>query len=520
MRVRTRLVLADALAPDGVSILSADETLQVEDYSGRSRAELKEALAGASGLIVRSGTQADAELIAAGESLRVIGRAGVGLDNIDVDAATRQGVAVLNAPAGNTVSTAELAFALLLSAARRIPAADRSVRDGEWDRKAFHGSQLAGKSLGVIGAGRIGAEVILRARAFGMRVMVADPYMTTDRAADLSVELLELEDMLPRADYVTLHVPLTRETAGLMDARRIGMLKSSAILVNAARGGIVDEGALAAVDVFDREPLAADHPLRDAPNLVMTPHLGAATHDAQRKVAIEIAEAVRAALVDGDYSAAINMPPSLPRDRDHLVPVLDLAERLGSIVAVVTDGGVNELSVRYGGEVARGLRLITSSVLVGLLRGRIEATPNLINALLLARERGIIVSRTRVGEVSDYRGLVEVSVEAGGERHTVSGGVEPDGELRLLRVDHYHVDVAPRGNLLIVRNADSPGVIGEVGTRLGTAGVNIAEFHHVRDLETREALAVLALDERPDADLLDNLRAIPSVRYVGEIRLD
>jgi D-3-phosphoglycerate dehydrogenase len=372
MRVRTRLVLADALAPDGVSILSADETLQVEDYSGRSRAELKEALAGASGLIVRSGTQADAELIAAGESLRVIGRAGVGLDNIDVDAATRQGVAVLNAPAGNTVSTAELAFALLLSAARRIPAADRSVRDGEWDRKAFHGSQLAGKSLGVIGAGRIGAEVILRARAFGMRVMVADPYMTTDRAADLSVELLELEDMLPRADYVTLHVPLTRETAGLMDARRIGMLKSSAILVNAARGGIVDEGALAealqegrlagaAVDVFDREPLAADHPLRDAPNLVMTPHLGAATHDAQRKVAIEIAEAVRAALVDGDYSAAINMPPSLPRDRDHLVPVLDLAERLGSIVAVVTDGGVNELSVRYGGEVARGLRLIRSA---------------------------------------------------------------------------------------------------------------------------------------------------------------
>ena len=531
MSDRPRVVLADAIAPEGVAILEADRRLQVEDYSTRSRVDLERGLAGATGLIVRSGTQADAALFAAAESLKVVGRAGVGLDNIDVEAATRRGVAVMNAPAGNTVSTAELAFALLLSAARRIPAADRSLRAGEWDRKAFRGAQLSGRTLGVVGAGRIGTEVIQRARAFGMKVIVADPYMTEERARDLYVDLMELDDMLPRVDFLTLHVPLTEETAGLLDADRIGRLQPHAVLVNAARGGMLDEAALAsalregrlaaaALDVYAIEPLPEQHPLREAPNLVLTPHLGAATHDAQRQVAIEIAASVRAALLEGDYRAALNMPPYDPGDRDRLRPVLDLAERMGSVLGEVTQGGVNEVSVRYGGEVQRGLRLISSAVLIGLWRVRLDASPNLINALPLARERGISVSRSRVGEVTGYRGTLEVSARGGDEVHVVTGGMEGDGGLRLLRIDGYHVEVEPRGHLLIFKNRDVPGVVGEVGTRLGAAGVNIAEFHQARDSETGESLAVLSLDERLSSDLLADLRSIPSIRYARGVRLD
>ncbi len=531
MSDKPRLVLADALAPEGVEILEADSRLQVEDYSDRSRTELEKGLAGAMGLIVRSGTQADADLIEAGDSLRVIGRAGVGLDNIDVEAATRRGIAVMNAPAGNTVSTAELAFALLLAAARRILAADRSMRAGQWDRKTYRGAQLAGKILGVIGAGRIGVEVIRRARAFGMKVIVADPYLTHERACDLDVELVELDDMLPRVDFLTLHVPLNPETEALMNEERIARLRPHAILVNASRGGIVDEEALAralsegrlsgaAMDVYAVEPLPAEHPLRDAPNLVLTPHLGAATHDAQREVAIEIAAAVRAALVDDDYGAAVNMPPYLPRDHERLRPVLDLAERLGLVLGEVTEAGVSEVSVRYGGEVPRGLRLISSAVLIGLWRVRLDTSLNLINALPLARERGIAVSRSRMGEVTGYRGILEVSVRAGEEVHVVTGGIESDGDLRLLRIDGYHVEVEPRGHLLIFKNRDEPGVVGDVGTRLGAAGVNIAEFHQARDLDTGESLAVLSLDEALTSAVLLDLRAIPAILYARGIRLD
>lgn len=531
MNDRHRVVVADALAPEGMAILEADGLLEVVDCSGCSRAELEAGLAGAVGLIVRSGTQADERLLAAGENLRVVGRAGVGLDNIDVDAATRRGVAVMNAPAGNTVSTAELAFALLLSAARRIPAADRSLREGRWDRKAFRGAQLSGKTLGVVGAGRIGAAVVQRARAFGMRVVVADPYMTEERASDMYVELMDLDDMLPVVDFLTLHIPLTPETKGLLDANRIRLLQPHAILVNAARGGIVDEPALAAalregrlgaaaLDVYDSEPLPPGHPLRDAPNLVLTPHLGAATSDAQREVAIEIAVAVRAALLEGDYGSAVNMPPYDPADRDRLRPVLDLAERIGSVLGEVIQGGVGEVSVRYGGEVQRGLRLISSAVLIGLWKVRLDFKPNLINALPLARERGISVSRSRVGEVTGYRGMIEVSARAGDEVHVVSGGVEGDGGLRLLRVDGYHVEVEPRGHLLIFRSRYVPGIVGEVGTRLGAAGVHVSEFHQARNAETGESLAVLSLDEPLETDVLDDIRSLPSMLYARGVRLD
>jgi D-3-phosphoglycerate dehydrogenase len=278
--------------------------------------------------------------------------------------------------------------------------------------------------------------------------------------------------------------------------------------------------AAAALDVYEVEPLPAGHPLREAPNLVLTPHLGAATHDAQREVAIEIAAAVRAALLERDFSAAVNMPPYDRGDRDRLRPVLDLAERLGSVLGEVAQGGVSEVTVRYGGEVQRGLRLISSAVLIGLWKGRLDASPNLINALPLARERGISMSRSRVGEVTGYRGMLEVSAVAGKEVHAVSGGVENDGGLRLLRIDGYHVEVEPRGHLLIFKNRDAPAVVGEVGTLLGSAGVKISEFHQARDPQTGESLAVLSLDEALASDVLADIRSLPAVLYARAVRLD
>jgi hypothetical protein len=254
--------------------------------------------------------------------------------------------------------------------------------------------------------------------------------------------------------------------------------------------------------------------------MVLTPHLGAATHDAQREVAIEIATSVRAALLDGDYSAAVNMPPFARGDRDRLRPVLDLAERLGSVLGEVIQGGISEVSIQYGGEVQRGLRLISSAVLIGLWKVRLDSSLNLINALPMARERGISVSRARMGEVTGYQGMLEVTARSADEVHLVTGGVEADGQLRLLRIDGYHVEVAPSGYLLIFRNRDEPGVVGEVGTRLGAAGVNIAEFHQARDPETGDSLAVLSLDDRPGKDLLDDLRAIPAIQYARGVRLD
>ena len=306
-----RLVLADPLSTEGLKILEESTGIMVEDLSHLSREELKQRVPGAAGLVVRSRTLVDRELIEAAAGLEVIGRAGVGTDNIDLEAATRRGVAVLNAPAGNTLSTAELTFGLLLAAARGIPTADRSMHEGRWERSAVRGAQLSGKTLGVVGAGRIGTEVVHRAKAFGMNVLVADPYLSPERVSDLGVELVSLDELLERSDYVTLHIPLTDESRMIMDARRIASMRPDAVLINAARGGLVDESALAnalregklkaaALDAFETEPLPEDHPLRSVPNLVMTPHIGAATPEAQREISLEIAAAMRDALLDGD----------------------------------------------------------------------------------------------------------------------------------------------------------------------------------------------------------------------------
>ncbi len=526
-----RLVLADPLSIEGVQILEDSTGITVEDLSNLSREDLERRVPGAAGLVVRSRTTVDRELIEAAEGLEVIGRAGVGTDNIDLEAATRRGVVVLNAPAGNTLSTAELTFGLLLAAARGIPTADRSIREGRWERKAVRGAQLSGKTLGVVGAGRIGSEVIHRAKAFGMNVLVADPYLSAERISDLGGEAVSLDVLVAQSDYVTLHVPLTDESRSLMDARRIESMRPDAVLINAARGGLVDEVALAealrdgrlraaGLDVYETEPLPFDHPLRSAPNLVMTPHIGAVTPEAQREIAIEIAWAMRKALLNGDLSGAVNVPSSGIRDHDHLRPVLELGSRLGSVAAELIDTGPDRIVVRFAGVMQSGLRLVASSVVEGVLKGSLAGPLNSVNSLLVAEDRGIEVVRSRIKPLADHLAWIEVGVGFETRELTISGALRADGTSTLIRVGPYPVNVNPRGVLLFVWNRDVPGVIGRVGTLLGNADVNIGEFHQSRDAERGESLSVIGLDAQLPVEVLEELGELADVLDVRLVRLD
>ncbi len=532
VRVETkRVVIADSLSAEGVEILTAADGLEVVDVSGRGRNSLLEVIRDARGLIVRSGTRVDAALLEAAEQLEVIGRAGVGVDNIDLEAATRRGIAVLNAPGANTSSTAEFAMALLLTVARRVAEADRSLRAGRWERKALRGRQLRGNVLGIVGSGRIGTEVARRARAFGMRVLAYDPYLSQERATDEGIELVELADLLGRSDFVTLHVPLTDQTRGMIGVAELALMKPTAMLINAARGGIVDEQALAvaleqrklagaAVDVFAQEPMPDAHPLRQAPNLVLTPHVGAATVEAQRQVALEIARGVRDALVSGDLTSALNVPPIDPEDRARLEPLLELGRRLGVVLAAITDGRCGRLEIRYAGSMSRVLRPLAAASLEGYLRSTVAAPLNLVNALAIAEERNIDVARVHRRRIADYANFVELTATGGANDHVVGGALLEEGHRRLTRIDEFHVDAVPRGNLVLVKNRDVPGVIGEVGSYLGHAKVNIAEYHLARTEAGGEALGVIRTDAPLPPALLDALAGLPSVIAVRQVALD
>ncbi|HEX7048871.1 MAG TPA: phosphoglycerate dehydrogenase, partial [Longimicrobiales bacterium] len=500
-----RVLIADALKPEGLAPLRADGRIEVVERTGLKGDELAQALIGFDAVIVRSATRITRESLALADRLRVIGRAGVGVDNIDVAAATEKGIAVLNAPSGNTISAAELAFALLLSLVRQVPAADRSMKTGEWDRKRFTGVELNGKTLGLVGAGRIGGAVASRARAFGMRVVAYDPYLSEERARSLEIELAPLDEVLARADVLSLHTPLTETTAGLIDAEALARLRPGAYLVNAARGGVVDEAALtealtsgrlagAALDVFEHEPLPADHPLRSLDNVVLTPHLGAATTEAQQNVAVEVAEAVRAALLEDDLSRAVNAPAIGGAEMRRLRPLLDLAERLGTLAAALSDGGIANVEVRYAGGSEAALRPLTAAVLVGLLTEILgRGAVNFVNAAHLAESRGIEVRRTRTAPHGDYAEYVEVCLGDGDEPRRIAGALLAEGFPRIVRIDRFRVDVVPRGAFVVLRNRDVPGVIGRVGTLLGQAGVNIAEYHQARLEPGGDALAVVSV---------------------------
>jgi D-3-phosphoglycerate dehydrogenase len=522
-----RVLVADAIAADGLAPLREDARFELVTKPGLSGEALAAAMADVDAVLVRSATKITRDSLAKAERLKVIGRAGVGVDTIDVEAATEKGIAVLTAPSGNTISACELTFALLLALVRRVPAADRSMHDGAWDRKSFGGVELYGKTLGLVGAGRIGGEVAKRARAFGMRVLVYDPYLTDERARALDAQLTTLDDVLARADVISLHVPLTESTQGLIGRERLAKMKRGALVVNAARGGVIDESALvdalrekriggAALDVFEQEPLPKDHPLRTLDNVVLTPHLGASTEEAQQNVALEIAEAVRAALADGDFSRAGS------EEMRRLRPLLELAERLGRLASTMADGAPQMVEVRYaGGADEEALGPLAAFALVGLLSAIVGRTNvNFVNASHLANARGLEVRRTRLGPHPAFAEFVELRTTTREREVRVSGALLGGGHPRIVRIGEYHVDIVPTGTLVILRNRDVPGVIGRVGTLLGNAGINIGEYHQARLEAGGEAIAAISVDGRLDAEVVERLRALPEVIDARQAQLD
>lgn len=530
--VQFRVFVADAISADGLAPLREDPRFELVERPGLKGDDLAQAMADADAVIVRSSTRITAESLQQGGRLKVIGRAGVGVDNIDVDAATARGIAVLNAPSGNTISAAELAFALILSCVRRIPAADRSMKSGEWDRKTFNGSELYGKTLGLVGAGRIGGEVARRARAFGMRVIAHDPYLPADRAEALEIELCELDQVLARADVLSLHVPLTEKTEGLIGSAQLAQMKRGAYVINAARGGVLDEAALAdavrsghiagaGLDVFAEEPLPAENPLRALQGAVLTPHLGAATEEAQLNVAVEIAEAVRAALADGDLSRAVNAPAIGGEEMRRLRPLLHLAERLGRIAAVIAPGAAEHVAVRYSGPVEVAVRPIAAAAVTGVLRHVVGAGAiNMVNALHIAEARGVETERGRVGAHGPYEEFLELRLRTGDGEARVAGAVVAGRHPRIVRINRYRIVVRPQGSLMILQNRDVPGVIGRVGTLLGEAGINIAEYHQARMQAGEEALAAVSVDGVVPDVVMDALRRLPDVLSVAQVDLD
>jgi D-3-phosphoglycerate dehydrogenase len=526
-----KVLIADAISQRGVDELSRDDELDVAIKTGLSEEELVQVIPPFSALVVRSQTKVTAKILNAGAKLRVIGRAGVGVDNVDVETATRRGVVVLNAPGGNTVSTAEHAFSLLLAVARKIPQADANVRSKNWDKKNFEGVELYNKTLGVIGMGRIGSELSRRAIAFGMRVVAYDPYLSVTRARSLQVELVdELDDLLTSADFISLHTPLTAETRHIVDAERLKKTKRGVRIINCARGGLIDEAALvqalqdghvagAALDVFEIEPLPADSRLRGAPNVVLTPHLGASTVEAQESVGIEIAQSVRAALLEGTIRNAVNMPNLDAKTLAIIGPHLRFGEKLGRFLSQIAPKRAESLNINYSGKVNEAdTTAITRAVLKGFLQIAGGNEVNEVNAPAFAETLGLKVTESRLSAPGDYTDMLEVSAVAEGKNVSIGGaffGATP----RIVSINSRPVEARPHGVVLVLENTDRPGMVGRIGTLLGEHGVNIATMSLSRNQAGGKALTVLNLDTTPSEELLTQIRASEDIHSAQVIQL-
>lgn len=525
-----RILVAEAIAPEGVEALRSRHEVDVR--TGLSPDELRKAVADYDALIVRSGVEVDAGLIAAGTKLQVIGRAGVGVDNVDLDAATRAGITVVNAPTGNTIAAAEHTIALLLALARRVPAADASLRRGEWSRSKLQGVQLRGRTLGIVGLGKIGMAVAERARGFGMTLLGCDPFVTAEQASLRGVELVPLETLLARSDAVTVHVPLTRGTTGLIDAKAIAQMKPGAFVLNVARGGIVDEAALAyalsegrlggaGIDVFENEPPTGS-PLLEAPNAVLTPHLGASTVEAQVAVAEEIAEQVLDVLDGRPAQFAVNAPLLSAEAEQTIGPYLPLAETLGRFLAQFARGGVGTLTVELAGDLARTESgPVTAAALRGLLETSTTERVNLVNAAILAKGRGISVVERKTADAAGFSAAITLQASASGSHRAEAavGGTLAGGEMRIVRLNAYRLDMAAEDRMLITRHQDRPGTIGRLGQLLGRADVNISSMHVARTAPRADALMVVSVDEDVSPELEAAIRADEGVLDLWTIRL-
>jgi D-3-phosphoglycerate dehydrogenase len=520
---RFRVLVADTLSPEGIKILESEPQLAVEVKTGLTPSQLAEVIGSYDAMIVRSASKVTAEVIAKADRLRVIGRAGVGLDNVDLEAATKRGIIAMNVPAGNTISAAEHTFSLMLSIARRIPQADASMRNGKWERSKFVGTELFGKTLGVVGLGKIGSELAKRARAFGMRVIAFDPFLSEAQAQQLEVQSVPLAQVFKDADFISVHTPLTPQTRHMVGEKELASMKKSAYLVNCARGGIIDEAALhkaltggtiagAALDVFEQEPADPTNALFKTPNCVVTPHLGASTEEAQLNVAIEIARQVADCLLGRGIRNAANMPSIDPRTLQVLQPYVTLGEKLGGLASQLLGGQVSEVRITYVGEMTgHDTAPITLAILKGLLQPMVGENVNYVNASFLASERGIKVVEAKSSRAEEFANMVAVEVLCDGQSLAVQGTLSARREPRLVRIDRFAVEVAPVGYLLIIKNKDLPGLIGQVGSLLGDAGVNIAGMSNGRETPGGDAITVVNVDDPIPAKVLEQLKTLKSV---------
>lgn len=525
-----RVLVSDKLSEAGLDVLREAADIELEYRPGMSEDELCDVIGQYDGLIIRSGTQVTPRVVDAADKLRVIGRAGIGVDNVDIAAASRRGIVVMNTPTGNSVTTAEHALALLSALARKVPQAVASMRSGKWEKSKFQGREIASKTLGIIGLGNIGRIVADRAQGLKMKVIGVDPVMSSDRCTELGIELVDIEELLRRADFITIHAPLTPETKGLIDDEAFDKMKDDALLVNAARGGIVDEKALvraiqsgkiagAALDVFEKEPIAPDSPLLQLDNVLCTPHLGASTSEAQERVAVEIAEQAVGYLKLGIVKNAVNVPALPPEIAERLAPYLEVAKGLGRILGQLDPVDVRELRVTCTGEAGElGVTPIARAALAGFLEHHLEEPVNPISAPYEAQARGI-----RLAEVKEASALYSaaVTVTVNGEKgsHTATGIPGRGGESRLVALEGYEIDAVLEGSIILMRNLDRPGVIGSVGTLLGNRGINVSRMQVGLDEKTRQAVALYNVDTAVGEDVLDELRQIENVSSVLYLRL-
>tara|TARA_Y100001968_G_scaffold183133_1_gene167728 strand:- start:2886 stop:4475 length:1590 start_codon:yes stop_codon:yes gene_type:complete len=528
----TKVLVSDPIDQAGIDILS--QVAQVDQNLGIAPDNLKQIIGQYDALMIRSGTKVTSEIIDKAENLRIIGRAGVGVDNVDVSAATKKGILVVNSPGGNTIAAAEHALAMLLALSRHIPQAHASMTAGSWQRKKFVGNELYKKVLGVVGLGKIGSHVAKVANAMGMEVIAFDPFVSLDRAQQMQVQLSEINDLFKKADYVTLHLPRTKETENLVNSEMLASMKPNARIVNCARGGIIDESALAqalnsgviagaALDVYSNEPLIEDSPLRSVEKgLILTPHLGASTQEAQENVAIDVAEQIRDVLLGLPSRSAVNIPGLSAEIMDSLKPHLQLAETLGLFLTQLSKGQIQKIEVRLQGEFAQhpSQPLVIAS-LKGVLTNALGDRINYVNASLEAKARGIDVVEVKEEAKPEFSGGALELIAFGGDagNHSLAGTVFVDGELRITSIDEFPVNVSPSRHMLFTRHRDMPGIIGKLGSLLGEHNVNIASMQVGRRIVRGEAVMVLSIDDPIPSELLGLILSIEGIHEANSVTL-
>ena len=525
-----KVLVSDPIAPEGIAILKKFADVDVK--TGISKEELLSIISEYDALAVRSETKVTADVIAQAAKLKIIGRAGVGVDNIDVEAATKRGILVVNSPDGNTIAAAELTVGMLLALARNIPQADSALRNGEWKRSKYMGSEIFAKVLGVIGLGKIGREVARRLQSFGMEIIGYDPYFKAEQAEEIGIRLVDLETLYKESDYITVHVPKTKDTAGMISDAQIAIMKPTVRLINVARGGIYDEAALAnaaregriggaAIDVFSSEPATSENPLVGIPNVITTPHLGASTEEAQVNVAIDIAEQIGDVLSGKPARAAVNMPSVSPEVLGKIEPYLTLAEKIGSLHTQMTASPIREVEVRYAGDFENLPTVhITRAVVKGILQTIVPDSVNYVNAPALATSRGIKITESRTEANDAHSCLLSVRTNTDDGVREICGSVTGRNDIRIVHIDGYRVNIKPFGPMLITEHTDRPGIIGKVGTLLGDNAVNIAGMHVGREAAVgSRALMVLIIDSPVSEALLDKIRHIDGMETARQVQL-